>query len=294
MRYPRNGEFAYTDVELVGHETDSFRHVIHGKVFTAQTQEVLRAARDNNFTFFYRGEADNVSDEITPCSGARREKEGILFPFLNLVDEQRFRIRPDLALAVKVLFLKGDELVKDSVVRHKAHRPPVRVCLEGNKSFRGEISLDVVNWPAKQVSKSLAIRLERHSPVHIHFEVGPYFVNVRHAVVVDDFLHQALYPRRDTDDDPNVPVDSLTRDFIEFRIPIARLRNLFSGLIKVLKPERQSCCLDAAQVAFKVAAPVVQVCTPTQHENARFEDVCRKVILGERKNLSDACLLNRL
>src|SRR5690606_42053360 len=136
--------------------------------------------------------------------------------------------------------------------------------------------------------------LEPYALLNLLFQFGPYFVNVRNTVVADDLLHENLDPCGDAHDDPDVPVDGLARNLIELGIPIARSGDLLSGLIKVLKPKWQPCCLDAAQVAFEITTAMVEVGTSSQHENTRLENMYRKVIFREREHLTYARLWNRL
>ena len=80
----------------------------------------------------------------------------------------------------------------------------------------------------------------------------------------------------------------------ELGIPVTGLCNLLSRLIKMLEPERQTCRLNAAEVALEITSPIVKVRAASQHENSRFEERRLQVILRQRQYLPNARLLNGL
>src|SRR5690606_40562858 len=170
----------------------------------------------------------------------------------------------------------------------------VGIRMKGNKPFGCQVSFDIVDRSAQQLRKAFAVRLERHAAMDVHFQVRPYLMDIRYAIIRDDLLHEDLYPCGDTHDNADIPVDGFTRDLVQLRIPVARSCNLFPRLIKMLKPKGQACRLYAAQVALEIAAAMVEVGTPAQHKNSRFEKVCRHVVFRKRKDLAYARLLNRL
>src|SRR5690606_34547744 len=90
--------------------------------------------------------------------------------------------------------------------------------------------------------------------MYVNPEVGPYLMNVFYVMILQNFLHENLYPRRHTYNDTDIPILCLTRYLIEFGIPLPRPRNLFPGFIKMLKPKRQARRLYSTKITFEITS----------------------------------------
>src|SRR5689334_19861684 len=101
--------------------------------------------------------------------------------------------------------------------------------------------------------------------MNIYPKVWPDFMDVFDFIIVNNFFHQYLNPCRYPYNYTDIPFTGVACNLIQFCIPVSALGNALAGLVKALKPEWKPCCLDTAEVAFKVTAAFVQVSASTEH-----------------------------
>jgi len=293
VRNAFDGEFGQGGVELFAQPRNGLVHVIDGKVFTANAEEVLGASGNFDFALLEVGEADGISDQVTPGSGAGCDEDGVGRIEANIGQGNDLGIGQQFAVLVEILSVKGNEFVEYAVAEIEAHTTGVDAGLVGEETFAGEIGFKVHNGLAHEAVKPFAVRFEGHATVHIDRQVGPDIVNRVEVVLFDDHLKQHLDPGRNAGDHHDIPFGRFVNDERQLLMPVALFFDFVAGFGKALEPDRDMGGCDATEIARPNGAIEVEVGAAADHQVLFGEVILGEIGLQDGHNLARTGAVDR-
>src|SRR4051812_43449125 len=101
-------------------------------------------------------------------------------------------------------------------------------------------------------------------------QVRPDIMYVVNFMIFNNAFHKYLEPGWNTYYSSNVPIMRLTGNHIQFVLPFSGFGYFPAGLVKGLKPERQSAGSNSTQIAGIVNTIEFKACTTSKHKNTFF------------------------
>ena len=241
----------------------SLLSIVHDELFAEGVDEVLGAARDDEFVGTVVGELHCIADDVSPEAGRSGDDHGIILVQFHLFEATDMRI-------FLTDILQWYKLVENAVVYHQQHGAVARIALRTEITFGGVVGLYVVHLAAAyHFLVLLAVGREGYATVEEDFQIGPHFLQALLACLLQDVLDEHQHPRRHARQVGDVGMDGFAGNGFHLRLEVFHQCRLLAWHADVVDQRIEVFHQDGRQVAHK-AVVRVQVGSVASAQNQSF------------------------